>query len=322
MTLRSLKAQLSTFFFEPVSPYPVALFRIFFGLCVFATLLLLHHDWQAWFGPRGWITMETIQKAETGFRLNVFDWIPNDERTIGITFWVFLGASVFLTLGLWSRVSSVVVYLALNAMNQRMPLILHGGDTFLRVAGFFLIFSRSGAVLSLDSVLRHKRFPDEGGPARISPWSQRLIQYQVAVIYLTSFWWKVQGRSWREGTALFYVLNLREIQRFHVPGFFRMSGMIHLETWAGLAFELMFPLLIWFRPFRKGLLLAGLAFHLSLEYALNIPMFQWDMLSAYILFVEPEAVERFAGSVRDFLLPARRRIVGTQIGSASRELAK
>jgi hypothetical protein len=27
-------------------------------------------------------------------------------------------------------------------------------------------------------------------------------------------------------------------------------------------------------------------FHLSLEYALNIPMFQWDMLSAYVLFID------------------------------------
>jgi hypothetical protein len=31
----------------------------------------------------------------------------------------------------------------------------------------------------------------------------------------------------------------------------------------------------------------GLLFHLSIEYALNLPMFSWDVLTAYILFVDP-----------------------------------
>jgi hypothetical protein len=50
--------------------------------------------------------------------------------------------------------------------------------------------------------------------------------------------------------------------------------------------------LIWFRPFRYPLLLLGLLFHLSLEYALNLPMFEWDILAAYVLFVDPADLER------------------------------
>ena len=34
------------------------------------------------------------------------------------------------------------------------------------------------------------------------------------------------------------------------------------------------------------MLALGLLLHLSLEYSLNIPLFQWDILSAYILFVD------------------------------------
>ena len=37
----------------------------------------------------------------------------------------------------------------------------------------------------------------------------------------------------------------------------------------------------------------GLAFHLGLEYALNIPMFQWDMLAAYVLFVDAVWLQKF-----------------------------
>jgi hypothetical protein len=56
--------------------------------------------------------------------------------------------------------------------------------------------------------------------------------------------------------------------------------------------------LIWFRPFRYPLLLLGLLFHLSLEYALNLPMFEWDILAAYVLFIEPTDLERVWRAIR------------------------
>jgi hypothetical protein len=48
------------------------------------------------------------------------------------------------------------------------------------------------------------------------------------------------------------------------------------------------------REFRYFLAL-GVLFHLWLEYSLNIPLFQWDVLSAlsgYILFVDPADIAR------------------------------
>jgi hypothetical protein len=184
------------------------------------------------------------------------------------------------------------VFLALNALNQRMPLILHGGDTFLRAAAFFLVFCPSGMVWSVDALIRKRRHILR--PIAIKPWAQRLIQYQLVLIYLSSFLWKIKGEPWRSGTALFYVWHLREIQRFPVPSLFQSTAAIHIESWSVLVFELVFPLLIWFKRFRVPLLIVGIIFHLTLEYALNIPMFQWDMLSAYVLFVDPYALERRA----------------------------
>jgi hypothetical protein len=157
----------------------------------------------------------------------------------------------------------------------------------LRSAGFFLMFASSGVVLSVDARLKRLRTGtgDESSPL-ISPWPQRLIQYQLAIVYLASFFWKAKGSTWWNGTALFYVLNLREIRRFPVPHFFYDVWMLRLESWFALAFELLFPLLVWFRKFRNPLLIAGLLFHLSLEYALNVPMFEWDILIAYVLFLD------------------------------------
>jgi hypothetical protein len=286
MTGTSLWTSLRDFFLKPYSPWPAAAFRVLFGLCVCATLLMLHGDWLNWFGVQGWISMATIDQAESGFRLNLFAIFPQDNWIAGL-YWLFLTASVTLVIGLCTRISSMIVFLGLNSINQRMPLILHGGDAFLRSAGFFLIFASSGAVFSVDNWLRSIRRPSERAlPRLIAPWPLRLVQCQLAILYLTSFWWKAKGSTWRDGSALFYVLHLRELHRFPIPKLFYKVWPLRFGTWSAMAFELLFPCLVWFRKCRNPILMWGLLFHLTLEYALNIPMFQWDVLSAYVLFLD------------------------------------
>ena len=75
-------------------------------------------------------------------------------------------------------------------------------------------------------------------------------------------------------------------------GWVQYPAILKMGSWLTLAFELCMGVLIWFRPFRYPLLLLGLLFHLCLEYALNLPMFEWDILAAYVLFVEPADLER------------------------------
>jgi hypothetical protein len=65
--------------------------------------------------------------------------------------------------------------------------------------------------------------------------------------------------------------------------------------------------LIWVKPLRYPLLLIGLLFHLAIEYSLNVPMFEWDVLTAYILFVEPADIAGAWESVRRTPEALRRR---------------
>ena len=66
MTLRKLREAWDHFFFTPQSPVPIALFRIFWGICVSAKILLLHADWLNWYGVHGWVTLQTMQVVGTG----------------------------------------------------------------------------------------------------------------------------------------------------------------------------------------------------------------------------------------------------------------
>jgi len=287
MTLRELRKLWDQFFFAPQSPLPIALFRILYGICVSATLILLHSDWLNWYGVRSWVSLSAVRQVEPGIRLNLFTVMPQDDRWIAAFFWVFLAYAVLLTLGLWTRLSSVAVFLCLTSIHQRNLLILHGGDAFLRIVGFFLIFAPAGAALSLDRLIRVRRGLEGPEIKPRAPWAQRMIQIELSLLYLTSFWWKMKGHTWLGGTALYYVTHLHSIARFPLPGWIQSAAILRIGSWFTLALEFSLGVLIWFRRFRYPVLLLGLLFHLSIEYALNLPMFSWDILTVYILFVDP-----------------------------------
>jgi vitamin K-dependent gamma-carboxylase-like protein len=290
--VRSLFEVWDRFFFAPVSPIPIALFRVVYGVLVIATLILLRPDWLAWYGPHAWVSLSTMHKLETGTRLNLFALIPQNDAWIEAFFWIFLSSAALLTIGLLTRLNSLFVFLCLASIQQRNLYITHGGDTFLRVAGFFLIFAPAGAAISVDRLIRLWRGKEGVNIEPRPPWAQRMIQLELALLYFATFCWKLKGGPWLQGTAMFYIYHLEEFKRFPVPSWLLHASMLKLESWAVLALEFSLGVLIWVKKLRYTLLTLGLLLHLCLEYSLNIPMFQWDILSAYVLFIDPEHLMR------------------------------
>jgi hypothetical protein len=271
---------------------------------VIATLVLLHGDWLTWYGTHSWISLATMRQVEPGARLNLFAIIPQNDDYIQALFWVSLTAATSLTVGLFTRVSAATVFLCLTSIQQRNLFITNSGDTFLRVAGFFLIFAPAGAALSIDRLIRLRRGKEGTELQPRSPWAQRMIQLELSLLYLTAFWWKSLGDPWVNGTALYYIIHLDEIRRFPIPQWITHALFIKLGTWIALVLEFALGTLVWIKEFRYPLLLLGLLFHLTLEYSLNVPLFQWDILSAYVLFLRPEDISR-AWNWTACLLPRR-----------------
>jgi Vitamin K-dependent gamma-carboxylase len=280
------------FFFAEESPIPLALFRVLYGVMVTATTLLLRPSWMAWYGPHAWISLSTMHIVEPGPRLSLFAVIPQTDFWIHALFWALLLTAFCLTIGLFTRVSTVIVFLCLASIDQRNLFILNGGDTFLRVAGFFLIFAPAGGALSADRLIRIWRGKETVEIRQRRPWAQRMIQFDLAILYFSSFCWKLGGTPWVQGTALYYVYHIDELQRFPLPSWLLRPTMLKLESWFALGLEFSLGVLIWIKELRYYLLAVGLLFHLTLEYSLNVPMFQWDVLSAYVLFFEPSDLER------------------------------
>jgi len=298
MSFRSLVHLWNDFFFREQSPIPIALFRISYGMLVMVTLALLRPDWMSWYGVHSWVSWPTALKLEPGPHLNLFSVIAESDAWIEALFWFALTSALFLTLGLFTRINSVLVFLCLNSIQQRNLYITHGGDTFLRIAGFFLIFAPAGTALSLDRCIRIWRGKESHTLKLQSPWAQRMIQLQLSLMYLAAFLIKIKGAPWLQGIALFYIYHLDEFRHFPLPSWFFVPTLLKLGDWSVLALECSLGVLIWVRELRYFLLGLGLLFHLWLEYSLNIPLFQWDILSAYVLFVDADDVSNIWSRMR------------------------
>ena len=303
MTGKSFVEAWNEFFFAEQPPIPIALFRVLYGMAVLATLWLTRDDWIAWYGPHAWVSLRTMQAFEPGPRLNLFTVMPASVFWVRMLFWVFAASAVCLAIGFLTRLNSVVVYVCLASIQQRNLFILHGGDTFLRVAGFFLIFSAAGAALSVDRLIRIWRGKEAAEIRPRRPWAQRMIQFELSLVYFVGFCWKVAGPMWVQGAALSYIYRLDELQRFPLPSWFLNVTLMKLATWFTLVLEFALGVLIWIRELRYYLLAIGLVFHLFIEYSMNIPMFEWDILSAYVLFIDAGDLERAWNWISDRVGP-------------------
>ncbi|HUI58095.1 MAG TPA: HTTM domain-containing protein [Bryobacteraceae bacterium] len=289
------------FFFTPQPPVVLALYRIAFSAIVLLDLFLVYPDWLTWFGDHALLSLSSLPAAERASQLNIFAIWPRNDTAMLCLFWIMVAFAVFLLVGFMSRGSSVMVFIALLSLHKRNPMILSGGDTLLRLDAFFLMFAPTGAALSVDRFIQRFRGRQQDQPILVLPWAQRMIQIQTALVYLSTFFWKLLGDRWIDGTALYYVLHLSEFKQFVVPGANHIT-VIQLMTWSTLVIELSLGTLVWFRHLKYWVLLAGICLHAAIEYALNIPLFSFTMVATYVTFVDYRDLE----AVRSWFRPRRR----------------
>jgi hypothetical protein len=131
---------------------------------------------------------------------------------------------------------------------------------------------------------------------------------ELSVGYLSAVWHKVQGATWRDGTAVAYALRMSDLQRLDAPAAIARSVMLtEALTFGTLALELALGVLVWNRTARPWVMALGVAMHLMIDCVLVVGFFTFAMLVAYIAFLAPETAGRCILGARDRVLPVRRR---------------
>ncbi len=287
----------SRFWFEPQQTSTLAVVRILFGLVVLEWSLSLLPDLSTFFSSHGLLPKQpTFGPAGIWAPLS----LSSDFAAVISVYAAVLTAAICLILGVCSRLASATVWLGVLAFTRRNPYVFNSGDAYLRVVAFYLALTPASSSLSLGRWLRHRNrfweFP------RRSLWGLRLLQVQVSIVYLSAVWDKVRsGPLWNNGTALSFVLRIRDVDRFPTPAFSTNSVPISLMTYGTLATELALGILVWNKRLRPWVLALGIALHLGIDYSVRVGFFSFIAIVALAAFVSPETSARWIYAIRDRL---------------------
>lgn len=279
------------------SPAAFGVYRIALGTLAFVNLAMMLPDFDAWFTEDGFVPWAAAsQWLGPDWRINVYAGITSAPVTLTL-YLATMVAALLTTLGLWSRLSTIALAVGYISLHHRNPIVLHSGDTLIRNCLIILAVGPAGASCSMDRFIRLWKGKEDFELPSVSLWPQRLVQYQLALMYFTTVWHKAHGTHWREGTATWYPAQLNEFDRFGVPPFLEQQPMVALLTYATLLVEVALATLVFAKPLRKWILLMGLGLHGFIDWRYNIPLFGWIVAAGYLCFYEGNEVEQWAKDV-------------------------
>lgn len=262
----------------------LALIRIILGSLTALILLGRLPHAEAWYTNQGLVPADLVRIAQPGYFLNP---LASVDQLWAVQLFIVLAivCALATTVGAFTRVATIGLFLAYVFLTHRNPFVLHSGDTLLRLALLYLAVSRCGAAYSLDRIWKLRRLKQseaDAEPEEVPLWPQRLIQFQLSVVYITTVWAKWQGYTWREGYATWYPPHLVEFERFPVPGFFDQQPFLAMATYGTLLVQLALAILVYHPSLRKWVLIAGLFLHAAIEYRFNVPYFSLIICTLFI----------------------------------------
>lgn len=120
-----------------------------------------------------------------------------------------------------------------------------------------------------------------------------MIVFQVLILYFVASTTKFLGTKWLDGTAFYFVLT-NDI--YGHPWFRKVFAdndfITHFVSWFTLVFQLLFPVLVWFRQTKMILLFSGLVFHLMIIWVMGIEDFGLIMMVLYIPFLGEKRLQK------------------------------
>ncbi len=300
----------NTFFFTPADPTVLGLMRVAVGLLAFWSLFVLGLDLYDYFGSSAWADPALIWQTQ------------RQRQPLSWSFWflvpdpllrpVWIGCLVILglyTVGLFSRVTGVLAWVIIVSTVRRVPIALFGFDQIISTLALYLAATfASGQAVSLDRFLRRwrdarsvarSRRPDgsTGGrqvtalepsvprPTIAANLAIRLIQLHLAFIYAMAGLAKLQGPSWWTGMAIWGTMTAGEFVSRDFTGLAGWPSILNLLTHASLAFELLYPVLIWVPVLRPLMIAGAILLHLGIAIvAPGLTEFGLAMIAANLAF--------------------------------------
>nr|WP_240930190.1 HTTM domain-containing protein [Streptomyces coryli] len=274
-----------------------AVLRIGTGLLSLAYLLRDIGDAGVLWGPEAYWTPEMALELNALNGWTGFYTVAVTESPV--LWWVFYGlavaVSVLFTLGWRTRVTSIAFAVLVCAVQFRTAFVNDSGDHLVRLLAIYLACTACGRVWSLDG--RREWSPpllkgeNEELRRRVVTLTHNLallvIAGQVMIAYGAAAMYKIQGSTWRDGTALHYALHLNaftpwpELSHWVAGQSALILGLAYLTVFTQLGL----PFAVFSRVLKYPFLIALLGSHAAIAVLMGLPLFSAAMVIGDMVFL-------------------------------------
>jgi hypothetical protein len=235
-------------------------------------------------------------------------------------------AIALFTIGLFTRVTSVLVWIATVGYIHRTQQVLFGMDTMMNILLFYLMIGNSGAALSIDRLIARYRavraslrrngtidantraFLAYPLPSANTGFALRLIQVHFCFIYMAAGLSKLKGPAWWNGQAFWDVIANPEFTLMPYSWYEQslrwiasVKSIYYTVTigacWLTLFVEIATPFLLWTR-LRWFVILLATAMHAVIGVLMGLNLFELIMIVMLIAFFPDRVIrDRFRGGI-------------------------
>lgn len=310
------------FFDHKNALYGAAACRIGTGLAVMWLLLANFSSRELWVGPAA-IWAEPVRQITNFPELAIL----NNATGGFVTFFyvVVLICVLAFTLGWHTRIAGVLTLVGYIAIVSQNPIVGGQSDNLIRLTLLWLLIIHSSEYWSLDrrrratkpamaegnkvTALRHAWNGHQSLPPWLSNGAHNIglaaLVAQTVLVYMSAGFSKIADGAWRNGTALYYTMQLPEYRPFPwLTDLLTHSRFtLALMTYAVLLVQLFFAPLLLNKVTRSVVIVLAILVNAFFGVVMSMPVSSLAFIAVTFLFVSPKAWEAIDTYIRDLFSP-------------------
>ncbi|MEV5003249.1 HTTM domain-containing protein [Nocardioides sp. LML1-1-1.1] len=291
---------------QRLAPYGVAASRVLAATTMVGILVTNFSHRSILFGPASdWVAPYRDPAQPTS--ASSAGWAGMTDALSPTAYTVFYLATVAVgvafALGWHVRLTGPLLWLGMFQVVEANPLVGDQGDNILRVGLLWLLLTDNAGVWSLDA-RRERLHPGANTwwlPASARGLREALrpagvvvhnlavvgLACQLVIVYVAAGMYKVNGGSWKYGTAIHYPLNLDEYRVFPLLNDLATSSWlgVFVGTYLAVYLQLFFPVLLLNRTTRRIALVLVVLLHAGIAVTMGLPWFSLAMVGFDGIFV-------------------------------------
>jgi len=264
-------------FTEKTSAAPLALFRLLFGIMMFASIV------RFWY--YGWIEKFYIEPTFF-FSYYGFDWVKPLGHYTYLLFITCGLSSILIAIGYKYRLAIIVFFLSFTYIELMDKTTYLNHYYFISILSFLMIFLPASVFFSVDSWKnRYRRFQ------YIPRWTIDSIKLLLGMVYFYAGLAKLQP-DWMLRAM---PLKLWLPSKYDIPflGDLLDENWVHYAfSWGGAVYDLTIPFLLLYRPTRRFAFIMVVIFHVLTRVLFPIGMFPYIMIVSALIFFDPAVHNR------------------------------